>query len=259
MDPEFDAVTKAPEAPEKLDPYALILLAQGPTRTAPVQAAIARLVGEGYLRFDEAEKRLSVGLPADERPIHPVEAAVLDAVRGQSASTSWGRVRAAARSKAVRGIEDRLRALGFVWSSRQALAMRLAPLLPLGAVLLLGLWRIDLGLERERPVGLLTLLCIALAVAAAVHLALKPWRTPRGKAVVDALRRKEDPSVQIPPEPSDSRFLLAFAVLGLAALPGTGILATLRQELLPPPSRGDGGCGGDGGDGGCGGCGGCGG
>src|SRR5262249_23268825 len=161
--PGSDEVTEAAEAPKKLDPYALILLAQGPARTAPVQAALARLVGEGRLSFDEAEKRLSVRPLGPGRPLHPLGLAVPaagrgeprrvhafgggvpDGVGGRPASTTWALIQAVARSEAVRGVEGRLRALGWVWSSWHALVMRLDPLLPLGAVFLLGVWRIGLG------------------------------------------------------------------------------------------------------------------
>jgi uncharacterized protein (TIGR04222 family) len=258
-DPEFADPAEAVKDPLKLDPYALILLAQGPARAAPVQAALARLVDEGRLAFDAAEKRLSVRLTGAGGPLHPVEQAVHDAAHGRRSASAI--VRAAARSEAVQQVEARLRALGWVQSAGPAIMMRLIPILLLGAVFLLGLWRIGLGLERGRPVGFLVLLCIVLVIAAVIHLAVKPWRTPRGAALVDTLDGQKALIVNEPPVPSDSRFPLAFALLGLAALPQTGTLAALRQAILPPSSAGGGGCGGgDGGcGGGCGGCGGCGG
>jgi uncharacterized protein (TIGR04222 family) len=231
--PEPDELIEGSGAPKKLDPYALILLAHGPARTAPVQAALSRLVGDGRLRFDESEKRLSVGPSGADWWMHPVEQAVLDAVRERSPSTTWELVQTVARSESVREVEDRLRALGWVESSGRAMAMRLDAIVPLGVVFLLGLWRIGLGLERGRPVGFLVLLCIALIVAAAIHLAVKPWRTPRGKAVLAEIGRQKDLHAGDPPDPSDPRFPVAFALLGLPALPGTGVLAALRQDPRP--------------------------
>ena len=263
-DAEWNERTEGSGGFKKLDPYALILLARGPAQTEPVQAALARLVGEGRLTFDESTKRLTFGRPRRGRTLHPVEQAVLDAVRKRPTSACRRLVRAASRSEAVRGVEDQLRAGGWVRSPGQALAMRVCPLLPLALVLLLGLWRIGLGVHRGRPVGYLVLLCIALGFAAALHAVAKPWRTARGGSMVDALGSRKDLVAGSLPEPADPQFLLAFALLGLAALPGTGTLAALRQELLPPTSEGDGGGwgGGDGGGnggGGGGGCGGCGG
>jgi uncharacterized protein (TIGR04222 family) len=267
-DPEFAEPAEAVAGKDvlKLDPYALILLAQGPTRAAPAQAALVRLVDEGRLTFDEAEKRLSVSPigAAGQFQLHPVEQAVHDAAQGRRSASAV--VQATARSEAVQRVEHRLRAMGWVQSTGHAISMRLFPILLLGAVFLLGFWRIGLGLERGRPVGFLVLLCIVLVIAAVIHLAVKPWRTPRGAGLVDTLRRQKALIVNDPPAPSDARFPLAFALLGLAALSGTGTLAALRQAILPPPSAGGDGCGGGGGGcggggcgGGCGGCGGCGG
>jgi uncharacterized protein (TIGR04222 family) len=155
-DPEFADPSEAIKGTSKLDPYGLIILAQGPDR-----AALARLVYQGRLYFHEARKRLSVSWIGAGQGLHPVEQAVRDAALDRSAGAI---VRTAARSEAVRELEDRLRAMGWVRSHGHALAMRLYPSLLFGPVLLLGLWRIGLGLERGRPVGLLVLLCIILVV-----------------------------------------------------------------------------------------------
>lgn len=261
-DPEFDDQAEAVKDPSKLDPYALILLAHGPGRTAPAQAALARLVDEGLLTFDETEKRLSRGPTRTDRPLHPIEQEVLAAARDRPASAI---VQATAQWSAVEGIEDQLRAMGWIQSMARARAMRLYPILLLGAAGLLGLWRIDLGLERGRPIGFLVLLCLVLLASAAIHLAARPWRTPRGRALISTLARHKPLMADDPPAPSDPLFPLAFALLGASALPDTGTLATLRRELLPPPDSGGGTCGVDGGASGCGGggcggggCGGCG-
>jgi uncharacterized protein (TIGR04222 family) len=257
-DPDFAGATKALKDPSKLDPYALILLARGPSRIPPVQAAVARLVDEGSLTFNEEEKRLGLGEVGEGRTFLPIEHAVIDAVEGRVGSSGWETVKAVSGSGEAAAIEDQLRGLGLIHSASNAMRMRLAPILPLGVVLLLGLWRMALGIQRDRPVGYLVLLCGLLVVTLVLHLMIRPWRNPRGDSLYRTLLRVKPQLKSSPEPPSSPAFPMAFALMGMAALPSTGKMATLqRGALLPPPSDGSGGgCGGGGDGGGGGGCGG---
>jgi uncharacterized protein (TIGR04222 family) len=260
-DGEFAGAPKEVKDPSKLDPYALILLARGPNRIPPVQAAVARLVDEGSLTFNEEEKRLELGEVGADRTFLPIEHAVIDAVEERVGSTGWETVKAVSGSGEVAAIEDQLRGLGLIHSASNAARIRLAPLLPLGVVFLLGLWRMVLGIQRDRPVGFLVLLCGLLVVTLVLHLAIRPWRNRRGEVLYKTLQRVKPQLKLSPAAPSSPAFPMAFALMGTAALPSTGEMAALhRGALLPPPSDGSGGgCGADGGGGGgCGG-GGCGG
>lgn len=264
-DPEFAVSIDSPKSKPKLDPYGLILLARGPDRTSPVQAAVARLVETGVLSFDEDRKQLVTNWSDRDRTLHPVEQAALGAVKRRASWNTWKLVQAASRSPEVRSIEDRLREQGLLQSASNALQVRILPVLPLVVVLLLGAWRISLGIERGRPVGFLVLLCGVLGVATIVHLVARPWRTRKGDALVRSMDHLRDRIVNDPPSPASPEFPLAFALMGVAALPREGALGALGSQIIPPPSDGGGGCGGDGGGGGgcggggCGGCGGCGG
>ncbi|QDV36521.1 TIGR04222 domain-containing membrane protein [Tautonia plasticadhaerens] len=261
-DPEFALATDASKGKAKLDPYGLILLARGPDRTPPVQAAVARLVETGVLSYDEERKQLITTWSDRDRTLHPVEQAALGAVKRRASWTTWKLVQAASRSPEVGSVEDRLRDQGLLQSASEAFRIRVLPVLPLVVVLVLGLWRIGLGIERGRPVGFLVLLCGLLFVATIVHLVARPWRTRKGDALVRSMDHLRERIVKDPPSPASPEFPLAFALMGMAALPKEGTLGVLGAEIIPPPSSGGSGCGGDGGGGGgCGGggCGGCGG
>jgi uncharacterized protein (TIGR04222 family) len=255
VDPELDESADSFKDATKLDPYALILLARGPRRESSATAALARLLDEGVLELDAAGTHVSDGPAAGARRLHPLEIAVAAAARGRRA---WEVVREASRSAAARGLEDELRSLGLIHGGGGSLLLRMGPSALLGAVLALGIWRLDLGMQRGRPIGYLVLLCAALGVAVVVHLARRPWRTRRGAAVLAALGREKALAVSESPAPSEAMFPLAFALLGVAALPEAGAAAGLRRALTPPPGQGGCGAGVYGGASGCGG-GGCGG
>jgi uncharacterized protein (TIGR04222 family) len=252
-DPDFADSASASETLAKLDPYALILLARGPQRTAPATAALVRVLGETVPEMSDR--------PAVRKP-HPVEEAAGAAVRLYPKLPAWQLARITARDGALADLEGVLVASGLVRSAGEALIIRLAALVPLAPVLALGAWRIQLGMTRGRPVGFLALTCLALGLVALLHLGVRPWRTPRGAALVAAMGKRKDVAAVVAeaPSPSDPNFTLAFAMLGLAALPDTESYTALRKQFAPASDGGGGGgCGGGGGSGGDGGGGGCGG
>ena len=114
--------------------------------------------------------------------------------------------------------------------------------------LLLGLAKVQVGLERHKPVGFLIMLLIVTAIIAVVFL-FGPQLTRAGR---EALAAEKARNARAARAPLESELMLAVALTGLVVLSGTPYGALYAASKV---SGGDGG-GGGGGDGGGGGCGG---
>lgn len=157
-----------------------------------------------------------------------------------------------------RSQEQRVRGKGWLQSPRQqAWAARLSAL-PLAAVAVLGLCKIMIGLQLDRPVGFLialTILTVLMAVCSALLTRNRPRTWAGDWQLYKAARQR-------PADAYDPASTVALA--GTAVLVGTPF-SDYQQIRTPSSSDSSGGGGGDGGGdggggGGCGGgCGGCGG
>jgi hypothetical protein len=184
-------------------------------------------------------------------------------------------------------------------SPGQRLAKQTMCILPLVLVMLLGLGKIFVGLEREKPVVFLVMMVGGSAVVAFLLASNYPRRTPAGNRLINNFRARfknpdawmHEPSV-VPPaklnEPGLSGhkeasvayqsvqpdLALLAAIHGMTMMNGLSLgindpfYQTLGRQIHGTNGSGtggdvgpiDSGCGGDGGGGGCGsGCGGCGG
>jgi uncharacterized protein (TIGR04222 family) len=116
--------------------------------------------------------------------------------------------------------------------------------------LILGSLKLVVGLERDRPVGILFFLLLLTTAIALDMTGRPPFRTRAGRAAAADARQRRARAARAPEE---SEMVLAFALSGAAVLAGRPYGA-----LLVPGggSRGGdvSGCGGSGGGGGCGGC-----
>lgn len=149
-------------------------------------------------------------------------------------------------------IREKLEALGLCVNSSQLMAYRLKALVLFAVPLVLGIAKMQVGLERHKPVGYLTMLLIVTAVVAVGHL-IAPRVTRAGR---EALAAEQARNARAARAPLDSELMLAVALTGLVVLSGTPYGA-----LYAASRASGGGCGGGGdggGGGGCGGCGGCG-
>ncbi len=247
-----------------LNPHELAFLNGGQRQM--MQAVLAGMIHAGQLElrrrgqgaFLAGERRLyAAGVsPKDEngpgRLIHR-EARV----DGGLAITDLPRVLASFAKRTQQALEDR----GLL-SPRRA---RLLPAIPMILVLLLGIAKVCVGLDRDRPVGFLVVLCIVTAVGA-VLLATPPRLTSHGRHVLRrwksehaSLRRSGPEADKLDP----ATLLLAVALFGIASS-STPQLNELRAAVGSGnrssgcgSSCGGSGCGGGGcGGGGCGGCGG---
>jgi uncharacterized protein (TIGR04222 family) len=232
--------------------------ADGPLETAVLaggemrafDAASAELLAKDVLRID-AGGRLRRG--AAELPDDPQlrALAVLAEREGDPGSLLK---QATPQFHSLRG---RLQQRGLVLERSQAWRARWRSALPLLALLGFGIAKIGIGLERERPVALLVLLCVLTALAALVLLMKSPARSLAGDAELTRLRGQHATRLRAPRKQDLG---LAVALLGTAVLSTTAFAA--YHSARHPPGSGDSSGGsdssssGDGGGSGCGGCGG---
>jgi len=248
-----------------LQPVEVALLAEGErhaVRTAVAGLAHRQLlVVEGKLRTVRATGRPPADSARTEQRIHTMMG---------DAAKSIDQVAALAGSlfEPVRG---RLESLGLLVADEQRWKLRAVPAAVLAAVLLVGLYKINVGMSRNRPITYLALLCWVTVGAMVVMLVRTPRRSRRGDYALDSLRSRNTGLRQTvaarPDRVAPDDFTLAIALFGVAIIQ-TGPLTELRTVFARPQTGGDsttsgsscsssggGGCGGGCGGGGCGGCG----
>jgi len=232
-------------------PLELAWLAGGAERY--MDAAVTALMSGGWVRWDaQAGSLQSTG---NDSSATPELRRVLNALRLEPRPA---RLRRQLRA-VLRPVQEELIRQG--WSPDPAAASRAqwgAALLPT-MLLALGVAKIGIGIERDRPVAFLVVLCSVLALYVVGMLLSKPRCTREGRAVLQRARRQH---VAEQRAPRTTDLPLAVALLGTAALSGSAF-ADYHQGRVPGDSGGSGcsgstGGGGDGGGGGSG-CGGCGG
>jgi uncharacterized protein (TIGR04222 family) len=242
---------------------------------------LALLANDGRMRFAAAgiamltpcSSEQSTGIPEAKPPTLPIAPepppgstpllASLHRLLAALGTCLPGDAMKAAVEMAEEEVEPSLVARGLLvgpWWSTFAPWIILAP--AMGTVAL-GIAKVCVGVSRGKPVGILVVGCIALAIVSVVAIARKPRRTRQGDVVVRAAwkRFRESGQQKAWSKRQQVEVILpvAVALLGTAALVNTGHAALLAavQRLESGGSAG-GGCGTDGGCGG-GGCGGCGG
>ncbi|HEX4795110.1 MAG TPA: TIGR04222 domain-containing membrane protein [Humisphaera sp.] len=254
-----------------LQPLEIAYLAGGPK--GAIDAAITSLVRRGILAADGSTRRISChgilpsGASALERGLYTLT---------QNRSRRIDDLRSSAQALADPHAH-RLRQNELLITGGNAILIRILPTGVMSALLWLGIAKVMVGLDRNKPVGFLVLLCILTGIIALMFLLIESRRTRRGDAVLSrirsghsALRTTARADAMLL---SDADAALALALYGPAILSG---MPDLRLTLLPPPrpatsdggsswssscssgsSCGGGSCGGGGcGGGGCGGCGG---
>lgn len=150
----------------------------------------------------------------------------------------------------IQDCRQRLEAAGLVPDRRAILLYRLTVLLVMGTVIGLGLAKVQVGLDRHRPVEFLVVMLIAAGLFTLWALA-GPLRTRAGAAVLADSRRDKARAARAP---RSFELPLAVAFGGLAVLAGTAF-APLARAAASSSSSGDSGSSGcGGGGGGCGGC-----
>jgi uncharacterized protein (TIGR04222 family) len=158
----------------------------------------------------------------------------------------------------VQYIRAKLAELGLCPDPSLLPAYRIKILTLFAAPLVLGIEKVVVGLERHKPVGILTVSLIVTAIVA-LELTRAPRLTRAGREALAAAQMQHSRAARAPQE---SEMMLAVALTGLIVLYGTSYNALYAASRSNDGGDGGGGgcSGGSGGDGGGGGgCGGCGG
>ncbi|MDB5970338.1 MAG: hypothetical protein JWQ90_2788 [Hydrocarboniphaga sp.] len=235
--------------PVNLTALELAYLAGG--RSRMMDAAIAELLASGIVSWDAAVG-LKVG--ADPAGLTPELRAVANMIRLEPKPARLARKLGPALRPVQASLERRGLILGAaaIWR-RQWLSAAIP-----AALCAYGIAKIAIGMSRHKPVDILVVLCIVLAVYALVLLFRRPLRSWNGDAALQQARRTHTAAMRVP---RASDLGLAVALLGTGAMAGSTYAA--YHEARRSPDSGDGGsssCSSGGGDGGgSGGCGGCGG
>lgn len=248
------------------DPYALAYVAAGHDRA--VESAVASLVLTGRLKLGPGHRLIPGESTSTEA--HALERDLLQIVRERGQVTFADLYASGRLRERTQGLDESLVASGHLAAAGRALATRLATG---GGFLLLavfGATKIQVGLLRERPVGILIAMTIVTAI---VGVALLFWRTRPTLRSSRLMRRLRSETAAKPTNESSPRAVgLTVALFGMATLLGTALQALHAACFVrngtggsdggsTSPSGcgggGGGGCGGGGGGGGgCGGCGG---
>jgi len=238
-----------------LDVYATAYLNGG--KVLAVNTAIANLARQGALRVDANAKRITSLVPKPEFA-HDIERIVYAAGNSSDGNTI-ANVRESAKNQ-VACIAEKLKANGLVVEDRAAERAIILPLLLALAVIAVGVIKIVVGLNRDKPIGFLIALCAVSLVVALIAFARRPLRSRLGDVVLEKLQNRHIGSRQLGRGLANLpsvEFAMVLGLFGMNALAGTE-LQDLKKSLQP---MGDTGCGGGCSScgGGCGGCGGCGG
>jgi uncharacterized protein (TIGR04222 family) len=151
-------------------------------------------------------------------------------------------------------VRGRLQATGYCPTKTQVTSFRISILPFLGLLIMFGIMKTTIGVERHHPFGFLLML-MGVTLVAAILLAISPMRTRAGK---EALQDYRATHARVARAPRDHELLLAVALAGPVVLSGTAYASVYAASQTMSSSGGDGGSGcGSGGDGGGGGCGGC--
>lgn len=216
-------------------------------------AAAIKLVEEGKIILSKGGKIEQV-MPAGQE--HPIEGRLL-----RSAQIRIGK-KLYECFQDLSGFKETLSASleprGFVLTAQERLKARVIPAIIMAVPVLVGIAKIAIGMQRERPVGFLILGCVIVGLIAIGFLCLAPTNTRQGDEWVEKARWKQRAASQVGATPEQMALLAG--VVGVAAITSPNY-AFYRQSVASPSSAGgDGGssCGGGGGGCGGGGCGGCG-
>jgi uncharacterized protein (TIGR04222 family) len=262
--------SRTPE-PHELDLGAYEVAVLDDADTA-VKAAVLALVHGKSLNYEAGTLSVATALPAKAAPLERVIHAAVSVGEGE-----FHQLREAAGSELMR-LEESLRRRGFLLTPEQSARVHYLPRVLFGVALGLGVLKLFVGLDRDKPVLLLVMELIVGTVLGMAVLGSTRRRTPRGTQALELLRARHEPLRTTASTGGTGQTLSAGNLVLAASLFGLGTLALmdvhpLRSYLMPENGMGSGGggssgsgcstgssCSGGGsscgGGGGCGGCGG---
>lgn len=255
------------------DPYELAFLAGGARRVA--QVAVVRLILEGHIEWQPkwtGARLVARSEAATTAPTSRIEADLASSI----AAAGKGGLKVDRLmplvAPLVRPFEVRLATRGLRPTAAERASGAFAAIWPLILLIVVGVFRIAIGVGRDKPVGFLIAAVILTVLVAAFWGKRGGYLTPAGKERLDTLREKHrDRKSMSFPKPADHLPEIAigtalFGTSAVAALPGVG---PIHQEIhnaigtsTTQSQAGSSGCGGCSsgcgsgcGGGGCGGCG----
>jgi uncharacterized protein (TIGR04222 family) len=254
------------------DPYEIAFLGGGGRRM--VDAALAALFTRGLLKLDTPKNgRATLGAShlGDDTGMNPVEHQVWRALPTGS-RTEVRHVRKALIPVA-QAMQESLAERGYVFHPSKLTRLSWFAALPMLFMLIIGAYKVWVGISREKPVILLIVCLFISVLVLCLRMSLMRKRTAAGQALWNRLNRRKHIS---PLVERDGTHVLDPTLAAMAvALGGSAALATPSFQPLHSAihhqtpgsgggcgsggcgsSSGGGGCGGGCGGGGCGGCGG---
>ncbi len=228
-----------------LDTWDIAYLAGGTERV--LDSAVARLMNDNRVVWDASKKSLRM---TDQTPI---DDPLLDRIARHLIIEGSPRQLAKRLGPELARIHDKLSTRGLLLDAdAKARAAWLPTLLP-AALLLFGAAKTTIGLSRDKPVSILVVMMIILALGTLLWAFRAPARSLAGDRALEKLKERHAHSARAP---RSEDLPLAVALAGTAVLAGTPYDA--YHQFRQPQSGGDSssssGC--SGGGGGCGGCGG---
>ena len=262
-----------PEEPAGLPAYELAMLAGGNPRT--VTTALAALLNREEVAISAVTEGPQL-VRTNKEPaaeVHPLERAVWEQLRREGSLTVPNLT--GAMTETLVPLRRSLEQRGLLLTPAQAAKVRWWPMLVALTVPAIGLVKIIVGLQRDRPVGFLALATVVTLVLGLIRFSRQPTLSRAGGRCLRRARQKQAALkakagyLRQAHSPLEVALPLSVALFGTAVL-ASGHLSPLddaiRRSRASATDSGSGGCGtsgdgGGGGDSGCGGggCGGCGG
>jgi uncharacterized protein (TIGR04222 family) len=151
----------------------------------------------GRIIFDEGGLAKLLAAKAIERGKAPGHATSAErTVLGLGGTASWRDIRSA-RANDARWIDETLTGYGLLMEGPPRLLMRLCQVSPYVALLIFGAIKWDIGVMRDKPIGLLTAFLVVTLILALIRYAMLGLRTRAGidaynsaKAASDRLQQR---------------------------------------------------------------------
>ena len=215
--------TELREALSHLSAYEIAALVG--KRSDVVKTAIVSLIQQDFATAYSRLMTVSIKV-SEEKITHPVEKEVAEAiVNGDNSSYKKTRL------LLIDTMCQQASSSGNIANVRSWFICRFFSMLPVLALLLLGIAKILVGLSRDKPVGYLSLMCIFVTFWL-LQLFFSPKKVERSRILQIISDRHRQSCYE---DYKDPRILIGFAGLGSTALTGHERFNAYRDLLAPPP------------------------
>jgi uncharacterized protein (TIGR04222 family) len=208
---------------KRLDPYHLARLSD--SGSLPIDAALCALQAEGAIQVDG--DGIISHVPGASPPNHPFELKVWEQINfSNRLETVRHRLRDAPES-----FDGELQNAGLLLPPDRQWNVAMVTVGLSAVLLIVGIIKITVGLERERPVGYLVGSCLLMMVLAFVYLKTSPpYRTWRGERYLRSLRDSIARAEAYDPTMAVSAVVVGAALRGYGELESNGFAGFRRQQ-----------------------------